>query len=87
MQLTASAAAAYTGSIQLADGHSNTVSSVTGGLMFSGALANGELYEAQLQVTNSGGTLVNSGGVINFTNCNSLMLVVALGTELCARIT
>ena len=81
VQLTASAAAAYTGSIQLSDGHSTHDDSVTGGLMFSGALANGELYEAQLQVTNSGGTLVSSGGVINFTNCNSLTLVVALGTD------
>jgi alpha-L-fucosidase 2 len=49
--------------------------------MFSGALANGEKYEAQLMVTNNGGTLVNSGGVINFTNCDSLTLVVALGTD------
>ena len=81
VQLTAGATAAYTGSIQLADGHSNTVSSVAGGLMFSGALANGELYEAQLQVTNSGGTLVNGGGTINFTNCNSLTLIIALGTS------
>jgi alpha-L-fucosidase 2 len=80
-QLTANAPAAYTGSFQLVDGHSNTVRSVASGLMFSGALANDELYEAQLQVTNSGGTLVNSGGVISFTNCNSLMLVVALGTS------
>jgi len=81
IQLSASAPASYTGSIQLVDGHSNTVSSVTGGLMFSGALHNGELYEAQLQVTNSNGTLANSGGVINFTNCDSLMLIVALGTS------
>ncbi len=81
VQLTASAPSAYTGSIQLVDGHSNTVSSVAGGLMFSGSLVNGELYEAQMQVTNSGGTLVNSGGSINFTNCNSLTLIVALGTS------
>jgi len=81
VHLTASASASYTGSLQLSDGHSNSVSSVAGGLMFSGALANGELYEAQLQVTNSGGTLVNIGGVIHFTNCDSLLLVVALGTS------
>ncbi len=49
--------------------------------MFAGALPNGELYEAQLQVTNSGGTLVNSNGVIRFTDCNSLTLVIALGTD------
>jgi alpha-L-fucosidase 2 len=81
VQLTADAGASYSGSIQLTDSHSNTVASVAGGLMFSGVLANGELYEAQLQVTNSGGTLVNNGGVLNFTNCDSLTLVVALGTD------
>ncbi len=81
VQLTASAPSAYTGSIQLIDGHTNTMASTAGGLMFNGALYNGELYEAQLQVTNSGGTLVSSGGVLNFTNCDSLTLVLALGTD------
>ena len=81
VQLTASAPAAYTGSIQLVDGHSNTTVSVTSGLMFSGALANGEKYEAQLLAANTGGSLVSSGGTIQFTNCDSLTLVVALGTD------
>ncbi len=81
VRLTASTAAAYTGSIQLVDGHSIAPVSTAGGLMFAGALINGELYEAQLQVANSGGTLVNSFGAINFTNCDSLTLVVALGTD------
>ena len=40
-QLTASAAGAYTGRTQLSDGHSTAVSTVAGGLMFSGVLANG----------------------------------------------
>jgi len=81
IRLTAGSNAAYTGNIQLVDGHSNTVVSVDGGLMFSGALANGELYEAQLVARNDGGTLVCSGGVIQFTNCDSLTLVVAMGTD------
>jgi alpha-L-fucosidase 2 len=81
VQLTASAPAAYTGSLSLADGHSTATTSTTGGLMFAGALSNGEKYEAQLAVTNSGGTLVNSGGTVRFTNCTSLTLVVALGTD------
>ena len=34
--------------------------------MFSGALANGEKYEAQLVVSNSGGTVVISSGAVNF---------------------
>jgi len=81
VKLTASAPAAYTGSIQLVDGHSTATVSTSGGLMFSGALANGELYEAQLQASNSGGMIVNTDGVIAFTNCDSLTLVVALGTD------
>jgi alpha-L-fucosidase 2 len=81
VQLTASAAAAYTGSLTLTDGHSFATTTTAGGLMFSGALSNGERYEAQLAGTNSGGTLVNSGGTIRFTNCTSLTLVVALGTD------
>ena len=48
IRLTASAAAAYTGSLQLTDGHLPRAS-VARGLMFAGALSNGELYEAQMQ--------------------------------------
>ena len=81
VQLTASAPAAYSGSIQLADGHASKTSTTANGLMFSGALANGEEYEAQLAVTNAGGTLVNSGGMIQFTHCDALTLLVALGTD------
>ena len=81
LQLTASSNAAYTGSLQLADAHSTTTTNTADGLMFSGALANGEQYEAQLVVTNNGGTLGFSGGVVNFTNCNSLTILVALATS------
>ena len=81
IRLSADAAAAYTGSLQLTDGRPNTSVSTAGGLMFAAALANGEAYEAQLQVINDGGTLTRSGGVIQFSNCNSLTLVVALGTD------
>ena len=81
MRLTASASAAYTGNIQLADGHSTATTSTSGGLMFAGALANGEKYEAQVMVTNSGGTLNSSGGVISFNGCDALTVVLALGTD------
>ena len=81
IQLTASATAAYTGSLRLADAHSATTFNTANGLMFSGALANGERYEAQLVVTNDGGTLGISGGVVNFTNCNSVTILVSLGTS------
>jgi len=81
MQLTASSNAAYTGSLQLADAHSTTTFNTANGLMFSGALANGEQYEAQLVVSNNGGTVSFGGGAVNFTNCNSLSVLVALGTS------
>lgn len=81
IQLTAGASGAYTGNIQLADGHSTTTTSTPTGLRFSGSLANGELYEAQLCVRNTGGTLANSGGMIQFANCDSLTLIVSLGTS------
>jgi alpha-L-fucosidase 2 len=81
LQLTASSNAAYTGSLQLDDAHATTTENTGNGLMFSGALANGEEYEAQLVVTNNGGALGFSGGVVNFTNCNSLTILVALGTS------
>jgi len=81
MQLTANSNAAYAGSIQLTDAHSTTTSNTANGLMFSGALANAEKYEAQVVVTNSGGTLTISGGKVTFTNCNSLTIRVALGTD------
>ncbi len=80
-RLTANSSGAYTGNIRFIDGHSATTASTANGLKFSGALANGELYEAQLQVANTGGTLVNRGGVIQFTNCDSLTLIVSLGTS------
>ena len=81
MRLTASSNAAYTGSIQLADAHATTTANTAAGLMFSGALANGEQYEAQLVVSNNGGAVSFSGGAVNFTNCNSLTVLVALGTS------
>ena len=81
MQLTANSNAAYAGSIQLADAQSTTTSNTANGLMFSGALANGEQYEAQLVLTNNGGTVSFNGGAVSFTNCNSLTVIVALGTS------
>jgi len=81
MQLSASSSAAYTGSIQLSDAHSTPTTNTANGLIFSGALANGEQYEARAVVTNNGGTLSFSDGVVNFSNCNSLTILVALGTS------
>jgi len=80
-ELSASAAGAHTGSIQLIDGHSTATVSTPGGLKFSGKLANGTMYEADARVTHRGGTLSNSGGKIEFAGCDSLTIFVSLGTS------
>jgi alpha-L-fucosidase 2 len=64
IQLTANTAAAYTGSIQLVDGHATGTISTPGGLMFSGVLPNSELYEAQLQIANRGAHWSTGGALL-----------------------
>jgi len=81
-RLTADKPGAYTGSIELTGTHGEAV--VTGdkhGLMFSGALDNGERYEAQLRVVHDGGTLQAEGESLAFRNCNSLTFFLAAGTD------
>ena len=81
LQLTADAANAYSGTLSYADGHSAASSSVADGIMSSGTLANGEQYATRIAVQNSGGTVTSTGGVVSFTNCTSLTILVALATD------
>ncbi|MEI6078183.1 MAG: glycoside hydrolase N-terminal domain-containing protein, partial [Verrucomicrobiota bacterium] len=81
VQLTSSAANAYSGTLIYADGHSAASNSITAGLTSSGTLANGEQYAARILVENSGGTVTSLGGVVTFTNCTSLSVLVALATD------
>ncbi len=69
------------GSIELADAHQAQIASAANRLTASGALSNGLHYEAQVLVLNDGGSLQANGGRIEFTNCNSLTILLAAGTD------
>ena len=80
-RLTADKPGAYTGTIDLTGTHGEAVVGKEHGLTFSGALDNGEHYEAQLRVVNDGGTLQVEGESLAFRNCNSLTFFLAAGTD------
>ena len=86
IRLTADKPGSYTGSIELDDSHGAKTTAGKNRLTDAGALNNGLKYEAQLVAVNSGGALGNVGGspassTLNFSNCDSLTLVVAAGTD------
>jgi alpha-L-fucosidase 2 len=82
-QFTADKNGAYTGSIELRDGHDAKV--VLNGNRFtvSGALNNGRKYEWQVLVLNHGGTVTadTNSARLEFKDCDSLTLLVAAGTD------
>ncbi|MGH7951928.1 MAG: glycoside hydrolase family 95 protein [Limisphaerales bacterium] len=81
VRLTADKPGSYAGSIELNDSHGAETIAEKNKLAFSGALNNGLKYEAQLIAVNGGGLLQSSGRKINFTNCDSLTLIFAVGTD------
>jgi alpha-L-fucosidase 2 len=81
IRLTADQPGGYTGSIELNDSHDAQTMAVKNHLTDAGALTNGLKYEAQLVAVNSGGSLQTNGPMLAFTNCDSLTLVVAAGTD------
>jgi alpha-L-fucosidase 2 len=80
---TADKKGAYTGSIELRDGHDANV--VLNGNRFtvSGALNNGRQYEWQVLVVNHGGTITTdtNSAQLAFKDCDSLTLLVTAGTD------
>ena len=82
-QFTADKKGAYTGSIELRDGHSAKV--VLNGSRFtvSGTLNNGRKYEWQVLVLNHGGmvTADTNSAQLAFKDCDSLTLLAAAGTD------
>ena len=82
-QFTADKKGAYTGSIELRDGHDAKV--VLNGNRFtvSGALNNGLKYEWQLLVLNHGGTVTadTNSAQLAFKDCDSLTLLITAGTD------
>jgi alpha-L-fucosidase 2 len=82
-QFTADKKGAYTGSIELHDGHDAKV--VLNGNRFtvSGALNNGLKYEWQVLVVNHGGTVATdtNSARLEFKDCDSLTLLITAGTD------
>jgi alpha-L-fucosidase 2 len=82
-QFTADKKGAYTGSIELRDGHDAKV--VLNGNRFtvSGALNNGRQYEWQVLLLNHGGTVAadTNSAQLAFKDCDSLTLLITAGTD------
>jgi alpha-L-fucosidase 2 len=81
VRLTADKPGSYTGSIELNDSHGAPAVANNNSLTDAGALTNGLKYEAQLLAVNAGGSLQTNGSTLEFTNCDSLTLVIAAGTD------
>jgi alpha-L-fucosidase 2 len=71
----------YTGSIQLKDSRDTVTAASPSRLRLRGTLVNGLMYEAQLVVLNEGGVVRTNGSMLEFANCDSLTLLVAIGTD------
>jgi alpha-L-fucosidase 2 len=80
-RLTADKPGQYSGTIELADAHGSTSSADKNGLIFSGALSNGLRYETRLMVLPQGGSITSGQGRLEFKDCDSLVLLVAAGTD------
>jgi alpha-L-fucosidase 2 len=80
---TADKKGAYTGSIELRDGHDAKVVLDGNRFTVSGALNNGLKYEWQVLVLNHGGTVTadTNSAHLAFKDCDSLTLLVAAGTD------
>ena len=81
VRFTADQPGSYSGSIELDDSHGAKTIADKNQLLDAGALANDLKYDAQLIAVNTGGSLHAEGSTLTFTNCDSLMLVVAAGTD------
>ena len=81
VRLTADKPGSYAGSVELNDSHGATIVADKNRLTEAGALNNGLKYEAQLIAVNAGGSLQTNGSALEFTNCDSLTLVISSGTD------
>ncbi len=81
VRLMADKPGSYTGSIELTDSHGATIVADKNRLTDAGALNNGLKYEVQLVAVHAGGSLQANGSALAFTNCDSLTLVIAAGTD------
>ena len=84
-QLTADRPGAYTGSVEVADGHQGKLVAAGNRLTISGKLDNGIAYEWQLLAVPHGGTMTAVAGTnstrLEFKDCDSLTLLAAADTD------
>jgi alpha-L-fucosidase 2 len=81
IRLTADKPGNYSGRVELSDAHGAQIVSQKNRLTAAGALDNGLKYETQLVAINHGGSLQANASALAFTNCDSLTLVIAAGTD------
>jgi len=83
IHLSSSGGGSYTGSLTLTGTRSESTSSNSSAATasFTGALANGLRYAAQVQASASGGTVGASGSAVTFTGCSDVLLVISGGTN------
>jgi len=82
VRYTADKPGAFAGSIELNDMHgAKTVAGQKNELMAPGALPNGLQYSTHLKLLNEGGTLTSADGKLSFSDCNSITLLIAAGTN------
>ena len=80
-RLSGSKAGLYTGKISLQDAHAAAVVCTGNRMAVTGRLSNGLKYEWQILVLAQGGRLEAQGDSLHFEQCDSLILLVAAGTD------
>jgi len=81
IRLTADHPGGYTGSLALADAHGAATVADVNSLTVAGALPNALHYDYRLIALHEGGALAAANGTLTFSNCDSLTLVFAAGTD------
>jgi len=81
MRLTADAPGRLAGTIGLEDAHQAPTTAAGTKLTAAGALGNGMQFESQVRVLADGGEVRAKDGNLVFSNCNSLVLVLAADTD------
>jgi alpha-L-fucosidase 2 len=81
VHLTADKPGAYTGTIELVDGHGAACSGAGPNLTIAGALSNGLKYETQLSAVHQGGSCAFKDGKLQISRCDSVTLLIAARTD------
>jgi len=81
IRLSADQPGRHTGTLELKDMHKAPVSAEGRRLTASGKLANGMAFESQVVILNDGGSVSAADGVLHFKDCDSLVILLAAGTD------